>query len=390
MAAPSRAEEVRVREPARERVAMILGREGGVYADQFDIYHGNSNPDLARKICRYLGVEPGRAEIFQFANENIFVKILDNVREKDVFLVQPTSHPVNQSIMELLIMIDAFKRASAGRITAVIPFYAYGRSDKKDQPRVPITARLIADMITVAGADRVLSMDLHQGQIQGFFNIPVDELTAVHMLSRYFIDKRLDDLVIVTDLGFAKRARAFAELLDAPLAIIEKRRIGNLDRAELMNVIGEVRGKRAIIVDDEIDTAGTLVEIVRALEREGVTEMYACATHGVLSDPAIERIRDSSLREVVITDSVPLAPAKRIPRITTLSVAPLIGEAIKRIHRGESVGALFSSEVSFTQEMLLWDEGSDGPGGPPTSEDGNDDDGEPSPANLAAAVPSDR
>jgi ribose-phosphate pyrophosphokinase len=359
-----------------------------LYADQFEIYHGNANPELARKIARYLGMEPGRAEVFQFANENIFVKILDNVREKDVFLVQPTSHPVNQSIMELLIMIDAFKRASAGRITAVIPFYAYGRSDKKDQPRVPITARLIADMITVAGADRVLTMDLHQGQIQGFFNIPVDELTAVHMLSRYFIDKRLDDCVVVTDLGFAKRARAFAELLDAPLAIIEKRRVGNLDRAELMNVIGEVRGRRAIIVDDEIDTASTLVEIVRALEREGVTEMYACATHGVLSDPAIERIRDSSLREVVITDSVPLVPAKHLAKITTLSVAPLIGEAIKRIHRGESVGALFSSEVSFTQEMLLWDEGGDANGG--AGADEGSDDGEPSTGTLAAALPSDR
>jgi ribose-phosphate pyrophosphokinase len=331
--------------------------ETTVRADQFEIYHGNANPDLARKICRYLGVEPGKAEVFQFANENIFVKILDNVREKDVFVVQPTSHPVNQSIMELLIMIDAFKRASAGRITAVIPFYAYGRSDKKDQPRVPITARLIADMITVAGADRVLTMDLHQGQIQGFFNIPVDELTAVHILSNYFKHKHLQELVVVTDLGFAKRARAFAELLDAPLAIIEKRRIGNLDRAELMNVIGEVRGRRAIIVDDEIDTAGTLIEIVRALEREGVTEIHACATHGVLSDPAVERLRDSSLREIVLTDSIPLPPAKRIPKITTLSVAPLIGEAIKRIHRGESVGALFSSEVSFTQEMLLWEDG---------------------------------
>ena len=328
-----------------------------MYADQFEIYHGNANPELARKIAHYLGMEPGKAEVFQFANENIFVKILDNVREKDVFVVQPTSHPVNQSIMELLIMIDAFKRASAGRITAVIPFYAYGRSDKKDQPRVPITARLIADMITVAGADRVLTLDLHQGQIQGFFNIPVDELTAVHMLSRYFVDKHLEDCVIVTDLGFAKRGRAFAEILDAPLAIIEKRRIGNLDRAELMNVIGDVKGKRAIIVDDEIDTGGTLVEIVRALEREGVTEIYACATHGVLSDPAIERIRESSLREVVLTDSVPLAASKRLPKLTVLSVAPLIGEAIKRIHRGESVGALFSSEVSFTQEMLLWDEG---------------------------------
>jgi ribose-phosphate pyrophosphokinase len=262
--------------------------------------------------------------------------------------------------MELLILIDAFKRASAGRITAVIPFYAYGRSDKKDQPRVPITARLIADMITVAGADRVLTMDLHQGQIQGFFNIPVDELTAVHMLSNYFRHKEIEDLVVVTDLGFAKRARAFAELLDAPLAIIEKRRIGNLDRAELMNVIGDVRGKRTIIVDDEIDTGGTLMETVRALEREGVTEIYACATHGVLSDPAIDRIRDSSLREVVLTDSIPLPPAKRLRQITTLSVAPLIGEAIKRIHRGESVGALFSSEVSFTQEMLLWEDGSEG------------------------------
>ena len=337
------------------------GREAaGLYSDQFEIYHGNANPDLARKICRYLGTEPGKLEVFQFANENIFVKILENVREKDVFLVQPTNHPVNQSIMELLIMIDAFKRASAGRITAVIPFYAYGRSDKKDQPRVPITARLIADMITVAGADRVLTMDLHQGQIQGFFNIPVDELTAVHMLSNYYRHKHIPDPVVVTDLGFAKRARAFAELLDAPLAIIEKRRVGNLDRAELMNVIGDVRGKRAIIVDDEIDTAGTLVEITRALEREGVTEIYACATHGVLSDPAIDRIAASNLIEVVLTDSVPLPERKRLGKITTLSVAPLIGEAIRRIHRGELVGALFSSEVSLTQEMLLWEGGDEG------------------------------
>jgi ribose-phosphate pyrophosphokinase len=374
-------------------VSVGFGRleDSPVYADQFQIYHGNANPDLARKICRYLGMEPGPVNVFQFANENIFVQILDNVREKDVFIVQPTCSPadgtgdVNRSIMELLIMIDAFKRASAGRITAVIPYYAYGRSDKKDQPRVPITARLVADMISVAGADRVLTMDLHQGQIQGFFNIPVDELTAVHILSNYFKHKHLEDLVVVTDLGFAKRARTFAELLDAPLAIIEKRRVGNLDRAELLNVIGEVRGKRVVIVDDEIDTAGTLVEIVRALEREGVTEMYACATHGVMSDPAIERIRESSVREVVITDSVPLAPSKRIPKLTVLSVAPLIGEAIKRIHRGESVGALFSSEVSFTQEMLLWDEDGDlppGAGGEPAP-----DDGEPSRAALATSVP---
>ena len=344
-----------------------------MYADQFEIYHGNANPELARKIAHWVGGEPGRAEVFTFANENIFVRILDNVREKDVFLVQPTSRPVNQSIMELLIMIDAFKRASAGRITAVVPYYAYGRSDKKDQPRVPITARLIADMITVAGADRLLTMDLHQGQIQGFFNIPVDELTAVHMLSRYFLDRHLEDCVVVTDLGFAKRARQFAELLDAPLAIVEKRRHGNLDRAEVINVIGEVRGRRVIIVDDEIDTAGTLIEIVRALEREGVTEIHACATHGVLSDPAIERITNSNLQQVVVTDTIPLAPEKHIPRIKVLSVAPLIGEAIKRIHRGESVGALFSSEVSFTQEMLLWEDGLAGPDHGTPSPDPDDD-----------------
>jgi len=345
-------------------------READVYADQYEIYHGNANPELARKIARWLASEPGRAEVFEFANENIFVRILDNVREKDIFLVQPTSRPVNQSIMELLIMIDAFKRASAGRITAVVPYYAYGRSDKKDQPRVPITARLIADMITVAGADRMLTMDLHQGQIQGFFNIPVDELTAVHLLSRYFIDRELqDDAVVVTDLGFAKRARAFAELLDAPLAIVEKRRHGNLDRAEVINVIGEVKGKRVIIVDDEIDTAGTLIEITRALEKEGVRDIYACATHGVLSDPAIDRISSSNLQEVIITDTIPLPADKHIPRIKVLSVAPLIGEAIKRIHRGESVGALFSSEVSFTQEMLLWDDGLDGPAAPPSDDD---------------------
>ncbi len=353
-----------------------------MYADQFEIYHGNANPQLAKKIAHWLHSEPGQAEVFQFANENIFVRILDNVREKDVFLVQPTSRPVNQSIMELLIMIDAFKRASAGRITAVVPYYAYGRSDKKDQPRVPITARLVADMITVAGADRMLTMDLHQGQIQGFFNIPVDELTAVHMLSRHFIDKHLEECVVVTDLGFAKRARAFAEILDAPLAIVEKRRHGNLDRAEVINVIGEVHGRRAIIVDDEVDTAGTLIETVRALEREGVTEIYACATHGVLSDPAVERIANSSLRELVITDSVPLPASKMLPQIRVLSVAPLIGEAIKRIHRGESVGALFSSEVSFTQEMLLWE---DGPGRPGDGAPADDDD-VPSPMPASAGA----
>src|SRR6476620_8269247 len=203
-------------------------------SDQFDLYTGNANPDLARRIAAYLGRELGNVEVFEFANENIFVRIEDNARDRDVFLIQPTNRPVQKSIMELLIMIDAFKRASAGRITAVIPYYAYGRSDKKDQPRVPITARLIADMLTVAGADRVLTMDLHQGQIQGFFSIPVDELTAVNLLAGYIKGKGLNDIVVVSELGFAKKARNFAELLSAPLAIVEKRRVGNQDKTELM------------------------------------------------------------------------------------------------------------------------------------------------------------
>jgi ribose-phosphate pyrophosphokinase len=345
--------------PSISRLSLVTAFTKGspsAAGEHFDLYTGNANPELARKIGRYLGRELGRAEVFEFANENIFVKIEDNARDRDVFVIQPTCSPVNKSIMELLIMIDAFKRASAGRITAVVPFYAYGRSDKKDQPRVPITARLIADMISVAGADRVLTMDLHQGQIQGFFNIPVDELTAVHLLSNYFRRQQLEDLVVVTDLGFAKRARTFAEILDAPLAVIEKRRPGNLGTAELLNVIGEVKGKHAIIVDDEIDTAGTLTEVVRALIREGVNEIHACATHGVLSDPAVERLRDSELLEVVVTDTIPLPPAKHLAKLKVLSVAPLIGEAIKRIHRGESVGALFSSDLELVQEMLLWDE----------------------------------
>jgi ribose-phosphate pyrophosphokinase len=281
---------------------------------------------------------------------------MENVREQEVLLVQPTSRPVNQSIMELLIMIDAFKRASAGRITTVIPYYSYGRSDKKDQPRVPITARLLADMLTVAGADRVLTMDLHQGQIQGFFSIPVDELTAVNIICAHIKAKGLSDLVVVSELGFAKKARNFAELLHAPLAIVEKRRVGNLDRTELMNVIGEVRGKTAVIIDDEIDTAGSLMEAVQALEAEGANDIYSCATHGVFSGSALERIAASPIREVIVTDTIPLPADAQTDRITVLSVAPLFGEAIRRIHRGESVGALFSSEVDMVEAMTFWDE----------------------------------
>jgi ribose-phosphate pyrophosphokinase len=327
-----------------------------VYADEFSIYAGNANRPLAERITRFLKTQLGEVEVFQFANENIFVRVMENVREQDVFLVQPTCRPVNQSIMELLIMIDAFKRASAGRITAVIPYYSYGRSDKKDQPRVPITARLIADMLTVAGADRVLTMDLHQGQIQGFFSIPVDELTAVNLICAHIKAKQLDDIVVVSELGFAKKARNFAELLSAPLAIVEKRRLGNVDRTEVMNIIGEVGGKTAVIIDDEIDTAGSLIEAVDALQDAGARAIYSCATHGVFSGSALERIAGSPLTEVIVTDTIPLPPDADDPRITVLSVAPLFGEAIKRIHRGESVGALFSSEVEMVEEMTFWDE----------------------------------
>jgi ribose-phosphate pyrophosphokinase len=326
-----------------------------VYADEFSIYAGNANKPLAEQICRYLRTHLGDVDVFQFANENIFVRVMENVREQDVFLVQPTCRPVNPSIMELLIMIDAFKRASAGRITAVMPFYSYGRSDKKDQPRVPITARLIADMLTVAGADRVLTMDLHQGQIQGFFSIPVDELTAINILSRYITAKELADVVVVSELGFAKRARGFAEILSAPLAVVEKRRVGNQDRTELMNIIGEVRGKTAVIIDDEIDTAGSLMETVSALVADGAREVYSCATHGVFSGAALERIAASPLSEVIVTDTIPLPEGADLDKITVLSVAPLFGEAIKRIHRGESVGALFTSEVQLVEEMTFWD-----------------------------------
>jgi len=325
-----------------------------MYADEFSVYTGNTNRPLAEQICRYLHTQLGQADVFKFANDNTFVRVMENVREQDVFLVQPTCRPVNDSVMELLIMIDAFKRASAGRITAVIPYYGYGRSDKKDQPRVPITARLIADMLTVAGADRVLTMDLHQGQIQGFFSIPVDELTAVDILCRYIQAKELPDVVVVSELGFAKKARNFAEKLAAPLALVEKRRVANDDRAELKNVIGDVAGKTAVIIDDEINTGGSLIETVTALVTEGATAVYSCATHGVFSRDSLERIYASPLSEVIVTDTIPLPEHADRDRITVLSIAPLFGEAIKRIHRGESVGALFSSEVQLVEEMTFW------------------------------------
>jgi ribose-phosphate pyrophosphokinase len=284
----------------------------------------------------------GKAEVFEFSNENIFVRILENVRERDIFVIQPLSTPVNKNLVELLIMIDAFKRASAGRITAVIPYYGYSRTDKKDQPRVPITARLIADLLTTAGANRLLTIDLHAAQIQGFFNIPVDELTALFILTDYWKKKKIKDLVVVaTDIGITKRARDVAERLNAPLAIVEKRRVGNVDTTETLNIIGEVEGMRALTVDDEIDTAGSLINVVNTLIKYGATDVYACCTHPIFSDPAIQRIAKSPVKEVVVANTVPVTEEKKLDKITVLPTAPLLGEAIHRIHTGLSVGAMF-------------------------------------------------
>jgi ribose-phosphate pyrophosphokinase len=310
--------------------------------DELKVFSGNAYPALADSICDYLGIPLGKAEVFEFSNENIFVRILENVRQRDVFVVQPICSPVNKSLVELLIMIDAFKRASAGRITAVVPYYGYGRTDKKDQPRVPITARLIADLITTAGANRLLTVDLHAAQIQGFFTIPVDELTTLSILSQYFEEKALDNLVVVaTDIGISKRARDLAAKLGTPLAIIEKRRLGNNDATETLNVIGEVHGMRALTVDDEIDTAGSLVGAVNTLSECGATEVYACCTHPVFSGSAVERIASSPVKEVVVTDTIPVTGKKKLDKITVLPTASLIGEAIHRIHTGLSVGAMF-------------------------------------------------
>jgi ribose-phosphate pyrophosphokinase len=306
------------------------------------IFTGNAHPQLARDICCSLHVPLGEAQVTSFSNENIFVKINENIRGKDVFIVQPFTSPVSTSILELLIMIDAAKRASARRITAVIPFFAYGRTDKKDQPRVPITARLIADCITTAGAHRVLTMDLHAGQIQGFFSIPVDELSAKNILVRAVLSRGLRDLTVVaTDAGFAKKARNFAERLDVPLAIVEKRRMGNEGHMESMGLIGEVAGRIALIVDDEVDTAGSLLQAVRVVRDHGARDVYACAVHGVLSGAAVQRLSGSEIRELFLTDTVPLPEHKRLPIITQLSVAELLAGAITRIHDDRSVSELF-------------------------------------------------
>jgi ribose-phosphate pyrophosphokinase len=307
------------------------------------VFSGNAHPELAQDICRYMEMPMGDVEVFEFSNENIFVRFRENIRARDVFIVQTMTSPVNTRIMELFIMIDAARRASAGRITAVMPYYPYGRSDKKDQPRVPITARLIANFLETAGADRILTVDLHAGQIQGFFNIPVDELTALSMLAGYFREKNIPNLTVVaTDVGGAKGARRMADRLDAPLAIVEKRRLGNEEKVEALTIIGEVEGRTVLIVDDEVLTGGTLVTTAGVVIDHGATAVYAAATHPILAGDAVERIERAPINELVFTDTIPIPPEKELPNFTILSLAPLLGEAIRRIHTGQSVGDLFN------------------------------------------------
>jgi ribose-phosphate pyrophosphokinase len=306
------------------------------------IFAGNSNIKLANDICRYLDVKMAKATVGRFSEGEIRVMIEENVRGRDVFVMQSTCPPVNDNLMELLIMLDALKRASAKRVTAVIPYFGYARQDRKDMPRVPITAKLVANLVTTAGADRVLTIDLHAGQIQGFFDIPLDHLFAVKVLMDYFTKKKIRDLVVVSpDVGGIKMARAYAKRINADLAIVDKRRVDDKE-TEVMNILGTVKSKNAVIVDDMVATAGSLVEATQALKQAGARDIYAAITHPVLSGPAIERIHKSSLKELLVTDTIPIDRLKKMNgRIKVLSVAPLLGEAIKRIHEEKSVSCLF-------------------------------------------------
>jgi ribose-phosphate pyrophosphokinase len=309
--------------------------------DRLILFSGNANRTLSQEIADYLGVPLGEAEVSRFADGEILVQIFENVRGADVFVIQPTCRPVNEHLMELLVIIDALKRASAWRITAVMPYYGYGRQDRKVQPRVPITAKLVADLLTAAGVHRVLTMDLHAGQIQGFFTTPVDHLFAAPVLLQYFRERMLGSAVVVSpDAGGVERARAFAKRLDTSLAFIDKRRTGP-NEAKVMHIVGEVEGRDVIIVDDMIDTGGTLTQAVPALIDKGAKRIYASCTHPVLSGPAVERIEGSALEEVVVTNTIPLPEGRPSKKLTVLSVAPLLGEAISRIHKEESVSRLF-------------------------------------------------
>jgi ribose-phosphate pyrophosphokinase len=309
------------------------------------IFTGNAHPAFAQEIARKLKVPLGQALVGRFSEGEIRVKIKQNVRGRDVFVIQPTSPPVNDHLMELLIMIDALSRASARRITAVLPYYGYARQDRKDQPRVPITAKLVANLITVAGADRVLTMDLHAGQIQGFFDIPLDHLFALNIFADYFLKtKVIPDLVVVSpDVGGIKMARAYAKRLKAALAMVDKRRVSH-EEIEVMDIMGEVGGKNVLIVDDLISTAGSIVEGAKALKAAGAKQVYAAIAHPVLSGPARQRLADSPLTELVVTNSIPIPPERLLPKIKVLSVAGLFAEAIRRIHGEESVSVLFNHQ----------------------------------------------
>ncbi len=311
--------------------------------NKIKIFCGNSNPDLAGKICASLGVPLGAAKVKNFSDGEIMVEIGENVRGRDVFIVQSTCFPTNNNLMELLIMMDALKRASAATITAVIPYYGYARQDRKVAPRTPITSKLVADLLTTAGADRVVTVDLHAGQIQGFFDIPVDNLYAAPVILDYIKKNFCNNSVVMVspDAGGTERARAYAKRLECALAIIDKRRSGP-NISEVMHLIGDVKDKVAIILDDMVDTAGTLTQAAKALKEHGAKTIYACATHGVLSGPAIDRINDSYIEEIVITDTIPLGDkADKTKKVNVLSVAELLAEAIRRIHQDESVSSLF-------------------------------------------------
>jgi ribose-phosphate pyrophosphokinase len=306
---------------------------------QLKIITGNANRELAEAIVKNLKVDLCKAQITRFSDGEIQVKVEDNVRGADCFIVQPTCAPVNENLMELLILSDALRRASARRITAVIPYYGYGRQDRKAEPRVPITAKLVANLIVASGVSRVLSMDLHAGQIQGFFDIPVDHLYGMPVFLKYFNEQKLKDMVVVSpDAGGVERARAFAKHLSADLAIVDKRR-PRPNEAAIMNLIGDVKGRTAIILDDLVDTAGTLTKVAAALKEKGAEQVYAAASHGVLSGAALQRIEESCIKELIVTDSIPLT--RKSSKIKVLTIAPLLAEAIKRIYNDESVSALF-------------------------------------------------
>lgn len=306
------------------------------------IFSGNANIPLAKSICDFAGVELGKCSIIKFSNENIKVRIAESVRGQDVFIIQPSCSPVNEGIVELLIMIDAIKHASAGRITAVLPYFPYARSDKKDEPRISITARLMADLLQTAGADRVMTMNLHSPQIQGFFRIPVDHLLAGKVLLDYFSNYDKDNCVVVApDAGSAKRAGAYAIKLGLPLAILDKRRSDDSEKPIIHNVIGEVKGKKALIFDDEIASGGSILEVVTALESLGVAEIQACAVHAVLSGKASERLKNSPLTKLVVSDTVYIPEEKRIPQMVVLSVAELLAKAIICTNKGESISGLY-------------------------------------------------